>query len=339
MTISIQHILRVFAAGICLAVVTTPLAAQQAPRALGSPAPPVVHTWGSRLTGAIQSASNTVTGAMTPRRVPPVDPLDLSAPSGDSSSVLLAAARLHERRGNFPAAEKQYVAALRADNKNVAAMLQLARLYDRQDKYQQAVQVYQHAIQMEPRNPIALNDLGLCYARRNELHNAVAHLERAIGAAPHNRLYRNNLATVLVEMNNPRAAFEHLAAANPEAVAHYNIGVLLFKKGDTHGAASHLQQAAAKDPSLTQASQLLARVAPSLPTHQSPGAFAGNNTPAPYRNVSAQGPAETPGVQSTAPRATGWYPEVRQPEPSWRSPAAGTSRRAPTAPAPQPWSR
>jgi len=313
---------------------------------MGSPKPAVTHTWGSRLTGAIQSASNSVSQAMTvePTRVPPVDPLDLSTGSkADTSGVLLAAARLHERRGNFPAAEQQYVAALRADKKNVPAMVQLARLYDRQEKYQQAVQVYQHAIQLEPQNPVALNDLGLCYARRNELRNAISHLERAISVAPHNRLYRNNLATVLVEMNNPRAAFEHLSAANTEAVAHYNIGVLLFKKGDAAAAAAHLQQATAKDPTLTQASHLLARVAPALPQRGAAGAYAENSTDTPYRNVSATGPRETrpvqPGVQQGGAQGGAWYPEVRQPEPSWRSSSAGTSRRAPAAPAPAPWNR
>jgi len=278
-----------------------------------------------------------------PTQVPPVDPLDLSTKSPvNRSGVYLAAARLHERRGNYPAAEKQYVAALKADNNNVPAMLQLARLYDRQEKYREAVQVYQHAIKLAPRNPVALNDLALCYARRNELRNAVANLERAIAVSPRNQLYRNNLATVLVEMNNPRSAFEHLSAVNSEAIAHYNIGVLLYKKGDTASAGGHLQQAAAKDPSLTQATALLARLSPAGGTRTvADGPYVNSQPDSPYRNVSATGPGETQSQVHRPPAQSnsGWYPEVRQPEPSWRSPAAGNSRRAPTPPAPTPWNR
>ena len=62
---------------------------------------------------------------------------------------------------------------------------------------------------------------------------STAALDEAVRIQPAVVLYRNNIAMVLVDLGQIEAAYSHLAAVHPEAVAHYNLGYLLLKKGKT----------------------------------------------------------------------------------------------------------
>src|SRR5207247_1633365 len=77
---------------------------------------------------------------------------------------------------------------------------------------------------------------------------------------PDNAKYRNNLAAALVDAGKENESFTELTAANPPAVAHYNLAYLLNEKGQRASAITHLQQAVAFDPSLKPASDMLAQL-------------------------------------------------------------------------------
>jgi hypothetical protein len=85
-------------------------------------------------------------------------------------------------------------------------------------------------------------------------------LRQAVALAPTNKLYRNNLATVLLEVGDRPGALQEMTAAHGEAIAHYNLGCLLQRKGKTQDAAAEFRAALAVDPKLTQANEWLAKL-------------------------------------------------------------------------------
>ena len=114
------------------------------------------------------------------------------------------------------------------------------------------------------------NDLGLCYQRRGMLDESVAMLRKATQLQPERPLYHNNLATVLVDAERNDEALAQLLAVNPPAVAHYNLGCLLHRKGNDPLAADHFQQALVDDPTMRAAQQWLAKLGPQPPPDPAP---------------------------------------------------------------------
>ena len=63
------------------------------------------------------------------------------------------------------------------------------------------------------------------------LNESVPALQEAVRLEPGSVEYRNNLATVLVEMGASRGSAGSSQGGHSEAVANYNLGYLLEKKG------------------------------------------------------------------------------------------------------------
>ena len=184
---------------------------------------------------------------------PANDPTALASKSKPSPRLYTALGQLAERSGKFPEAEKRYQQALQLEPDYLGALLGYARLKDRQGQLNEATRLYQQAAKAHPNESAIFNDLGLCFARRRMLRESVAALERAIQLHPERRLYRNNIATVLVEMDKVDAALAQLSAVHDEAVAYYNLGYLLQKKGRGQAAVDLFAKALEKNPSLEEA--------------------------------------------------------------------------------------
>jgi tetratricopeptide (TPR) repeat protein len=214
-------------------------------------------------TSGIQSGFSKVSSALTPA-VPAAaggsspDPTALASKSKPSADLHVATARLKEQGGKPREAEQGYERALKVAPKHLGALMGLARLKDREGQFVEATALYQRAAKAHPEAPAVFNDLGLCFARRKMYPESVASLERAVQLDPKSALVRQNLATVLVETSQVAAAFDHLRAVQPEAVAYYNLGYLLQKKGQTSEAAHCFAMALEKDPSMQPAAQWLA---------------------------------------------------------------------------------
>ena len=159
-------------------------------------------------------------------------------------------------------AAELYRRALEIDPTSFEALTSYGRLLDRQNRYAEATAFYQLAAQSHPLNATVFNDLGLCHARQGNLQDSIPALTRAIELDSENKLYRNNFATVLVANGQSQEAWEHLAVAHGEAVAHYNLGYLLYRQGKTHLARQQFTQALVKDPSLAPARAMLDRLDP-----------------------------------------------------------------------------
>lgn len=194
-----------------------------------------------------------------PPKVAPDDPVALSgAKAKPSADLHVSLAELRLKANDSEGAKQQYEKALVLDPHHLKCLLGLARLYDRQGDSVQAIRYYQRAVESHPDDATPLNDLGLCHARNGRLNESLDALQRAISLNGEKPLYRNNIATVLVEMGRVDEAIEHLAVVHGPAVAHYNVGYLLHRKGRDAEAASHFSSALVFDSTLAAAQQWLA---------------------------------------------------------------------------------
>jgi len=198
-------------------------------------------------------AETATTSAFSGSVRPAKDPVSLATKATPSPGLYVAAARLSEQAGRAVEAEGHYQKALQIDPRHADALVGYARLKDRQGELQEAVELYRRAAKAYPKDPSILNDLGLCLARQRRFAESITALEEAIRLAPKEWRYRNNVAMILVETGEVEAAVSRLKSAQGEAVAHYNVGYLLQKKGDSEAAARHFAKALEKNPSLVAA--------------------------------------------------------------------------------------
>ena len=185
--------------------------------------------------------------------LPEDDAISLKSKSKPGPELYVAMARLYEQSGNAADAEKQYQMALNADPDYLPALLGYAQRKDRDGKSSEAMEFYKRAAKTHPQEASVHNNLGLYFARHNRLDDAVAALRRAIALEPKNPRYRNNIAMVLVDQGKPQEALTHLSEVYSVPVAHYNVGYLLNKKGQTQAAIQQFGQALRADPSLVAA--------------------------------------------------------------------------------------
>lgn len=315
------------------------------------------------VTKGIKSAWNKTTAStsalLTSRKGAEANPTSMFNDTGDpDADFYVAFARNEVAKKNFPGAIKQYELALAKDPSHQAALLGMAHIFDSQGNLNKAMVYYRQAVKAHPQDATGHNDLGLCYARQNRLQEAAQSLERAVQLEPNNPRYRNNIAKVLVEMGYPEPAFAHLAEAHGEAVAHYNVGCLLYERGDREGALEHFATAYEMDRTMAAAYEwtvavqneldptgnMLAQAAPAGPTATATdGRYASQPT-------TAGAPQLTPSWASDADRSTvpaaapspdaqnGYYPVEPDPaamtpkgaDSSYRLPPVDTAYRAPS---------
>jgi Tfp pilus assembly protein PilF len=170
-----------------------------------------------------------------------------------SPELHVATARIYERNGNYELAADEYQAALKKTPNDVATLLSYAHLLDHQGKLADATKIYERAIKANPNEPAAYNDLGLCFARREMMKDSAKVLGKAVELQPDRPLYRNNLASVMVQQGKPDDALAQLKAVYPEAVAQYNLGVMLGEHNQDAIAEAHFQRALQTDPTMSQA--------------------------------------------------------------------------------------
>ncbi len=250
--------------GVC-AVVTRPSAAQSYPSA----AVPHRMISGSGKASIFEKFSSSVkegmgkfTQMVTPKvpTKPADDPIGLSSEGKPSAELYTAVAHMYEQAGRHSEAAEQYQKALRITPEHLGALLGYARLNDQLGLTAEAEKLYRRAIELHPDETSVYNNLALFHARHGRLGESVVVLGRAIRLEPKNPKYRNNIATVLVEMGRNKEAFDHLRTVHDAAVAYYNLGYLLEKKGQVQAAEQHFALARRLDPSLAHAKRELTQI-------------------------------------------------------------------------------
>lgn len=204
---------------------------------------------------AVKQGVNKVSEALAP--APPVAEVEngatLATKAKPTPELFLAMARFYEQTGKPDQAEQAYRQALKLAPMHVVAALNYARFKDRQGLAREALEAYQTAVKLHPKEASVFNDLGLFYARQGKTEESLAAFERAVQLQPKKPLYRNNVGALLVDMNRPEKALLHLSAVYGEAEAHYKLGYLLQKKGQTREAAYSFAKALQINPSMSEA--------------------------------------------------------------------------------------
>ena len=277
--------------------------------------------------------------AMTPKpAAPPTaadDPVSLRSKAKPGIDLYVAVARYNEESGRFAEAEGHYKRALQEWPNDLRLLLGYARLKDRMGEAQEALRLYQRAAKANPREPAVPNNLAVHFARRGMLREAIGAQDRAIQLRPAEPRYRNNMAMLLVEAGRPQEAYFHLRAVYDDAVAHYNLGFLLNKKGQAQAAAQEFTVALRLNPDMAPARQWLNRLAAAAGPRPAgePGGY----------GVPARGsPPEEPRVASD-PRGRSFdvpsgRPEAGTPQagappgPAWSAPEPNTLRVLPPPP-------
>jgi Tfp pilus assembly protein PilF len=216
---------------------------------------------------SFQRGWNNFTNAITPKpqQEPAPDPTSLKTPGHAGPEVPLAMARFYEQQGNLAEAAKLYQQAIKGAPTDPHPLAAYGHLKARNGELAEATELYQKALRLAPDDPSILNDLGLCFARRKMFADASKALNRAVQLQPANVLYHNNLATLLVDTGQVDNAFTQLSLVHPPAVAHYNLGYLLYKKGQAALAAQHFSFALQIDPSFAAAQFWLVRLGAAAP--------------------------------------------------------------------------
>lgn len=275
-----------------------------------------------KIKASFTGTSKQVASAATPKEqaVKAKDPLALSTPARKpGSDIYVAAAKIHETKGDYAAAATQYERALAVDGNDLTALLGYGHLLDRQKKFTEATLYYERATKAHPDSAAAWNDLGLCYSRRSAtdramLDKSLAALSRAVTLNPEKKLYRNNIAAVLVEAGRDGEALQHMMAAHDPATAHYNMGYLSNQQGRIDAARHYFSEALRLNPQMHAARGFLdqlnqrnnavadqrePRYAPRVlhvPTKSEPGTLApvsqGESRPLPRLNQGAKASAE-----------------------------------------------
>ncbi|QDU76061.1 Tetratricopeptide repeat protein [Bremerella volcania] len=216
------------------------------------------------ISSAFKKAGDSISGFFTSEpRQPQVenDPISLSSmPDEINANVYLSAARMMENSGNFEGAERQYKSCLEKFPKSRLAQISYARLLHRTQRLDESLVIYQMADKDHPKDPTICNDMGLCLARMGRKGEAMAKFHQATLGAPEDPRYRNNLAMVLVDAGRPDEALSQLVYAHGKAKGHFNLGFLLYRKGDHDGAVANFEAALQQDANLTQAADMLQRI-------------------------------------------------------------------------------
>ncbi len=258
----------VVASGVLLTGCVTRPAASPTSEFVPTPAESAGASPWDKIKASFASSSKKVVDAATPteRRVKARDPIALATPQKKAGSDLyVAAARIHEAKGDYAAAASQYERALAVNGDDLTSLIGYGHLLDRQHKFTEATLYYERATKAHPDSAAAWNDLGLCYSRRAAADRAmidrsIAALGRAVELKPEKKLYRNNIAAVLVETGRDGEAATHLLAVHDPATAHYNLGYLANQQGRVDAARQYFVEALRLNPQMNAARGFLEQI-------------------------------------------------------------------------------
>jgi tetratricopeptide (TPR) repeat protein len=221
-------------------------------------------SWSDTITAPFKWGADKVGSAFSskpaPAAIPEDDVLSLKSKAKPGAELYVALARVYEQSGRMVEAEQQYQTALKEKPDDLGALLGYAHLKDSTGKSAEAIQLYERAAKVYPQQASVYNNLGLCLARQSRYDEAVSAVGRAVQLEPKNPLYRNNMAAALIDQNRAQEAFLQLRQVYGDAAAHYNLGYLLNKKGQTQAAMQHFGMALTADPSMDAARRWLERL-------------------------------------------------------------------------------
>ncbi|MFO1498049.1 MAG: tetratricopeptide repeat protein [Verrucomicrobiota bacterium] len=175
------------------------------------------------------AASATETSPAAAAAPAPPAPATTVASSADLAALLADAQRAFSAR-RFDEAEKKYVEALRADEKNVTTLQRLAAAQLEQSRPKDAEASLKRALDENPKDARTLLLMGIAKFDQDKFDEAFDNLSRSAQADPQNPETQNYLGITLSQKGQRAAAETALRKAiqlSPSyASAHYNLAVV-----------------------------------------------------------------------------------------------------------------
>lgn len=170
-----------------------------------------------------------------------------------STRLQLALAQFQEQRGERVEARKSYEKVLAADSKSTEAVIGLARLDQVAGRMAQAEASFQKAIQMDPQSARPIDALGQFYADQKRWNDALPLLQRAHNTDPTDKTITFHYGTALSRLGQFDQAVPLLVEAVGSAAAHYNLGLILYERGDLASCQAQFVAAILENPRMEQA--------------------------------------------------------------------------------------
>src|SRR5262245_11112922 len=170
-----------------------------------------------------------------------------------STRLQLALAQFQEQRGERVEARKSYEKVLAADSKSIEAVIGLARLDQVAGRTAQAEAGFQKAIQMDPQSARPIDALGQFYADQKRWNDALPLLQRAHNTDPTDKTITFHYGTALSRLGQFEQAVPLLVEAVGSAAAHYNLGLILYERGELAASQAQFVAAILENPRMEQA--------------------------------------------------------------------------------------
>ena len=128
--------------------------------------------------------------------------------------------------------------------------VELAALQVRQRRVGAAIRTLELGMQNCPEDAVIANNLGMCLTLTGDNERALAAFEKAASLEPKNARYRSNQAMALGMLGRYDESLALYKEIEPEAHAHYNLGVVCEARDDHARAKQEFAKATQLDPSL-----------------------------------------------------------------------------------------
>lgn len=175
----------------------------------------------------------------------------------DPEKLHLTFAQLSEQNGDFKTARTSYETAFEENQMSFDAVLGLARLDLLSGRTPEAERNFLKAFELAPTNQQVIEAVGQFYLTQDRHTEAVQYLQRGLELAPGNRRLHYRMGLAMARQGNIAQAEPHFIQAVGEAESDYNIGLILYERGELGPAVNRFQQAVLKKPTLAQAQHWL----------------------------------------------------------------------------------
>ena len=163
----------------------------------------------------------------------------------NSIDPVLSSAYQSYRQGDFAAAKREYVAALRQNPRNRDALLGIAAVAQQQGQDAIAAQYYQHVLTLDPRDPVA--HAGLAALRKDDSPSEESRLKTLLAQQPQSAALNFALGNLYAGQQRWSAAEQaYFNAYNlqPDSADYaLNLAVSLDHLGQASAAAEYYQRA------------------------------------------------------------------------------------------------
>ncbi|GAC1689448.1 MAG: hypothetical protein PVS2B2_27890 [Candidatus Acidiferrum sp.] len=169
---------------------------------------------------------------------------------------LLVLARVQERRGNIPLAERTLARVAQLDPVSFDAFFQSARLASQTKDYKKEASLLDKALRIQPNHLEALRHLVLARMRSGNPAGAVTVARRLYAMRPEDADVIYLLGAALAnhaEWHEARAVVEKLVTVRDDATAHVMLGMTLLNDGEIEGASRQIEVALKKNPNEAEA--------------------------------------------------------------------------------------